>query len=135
MTTRNYELLDRKRNIKFKSEKLKIAQEHGYTYITEAIESLYEKVGPVATAEMMELTVAGVYMILKYIGVELNLKQRGGRHNTKLNAEKVKSGRAIWNGRVDAEYIKALMIVLEVDVSDNCLRAALKGVDTWRDVE
>ncbi len=131
----DYKKLDDERSIKFKEEKLYAAKLLGYEYITEAVHKLYNERGPSVAAEKMDMTTTGIYHILGYIGVEVNKRKRGGRNNTKLTEEKVKAGRAIWNGRVDGEYIRALMVVLEVDASENCLRSALRGIDTWRDID
>jgi|GEM_PF-5157575 len=134
MVELDYRKLDNERNIKFKREKLDIAQEHGYKYITEAIHKMYNEGGPKVAAETMQITENGVYQILKYMGVEVKQKKRGGVNNFKLNADIVIKARAMWDGRRDNVYIQAMMTVLNVDVSRNCFVSMLDG-DTWSEVK
>lgn len=133
MVELDYRKLDNERNIKFKREKLDIAHEHGYKYITEAIHKMYDEVGPKNAAETMQITENGVYQILKYMGVKVKRKKRGGVNNFKLNADIVLKARGIWDGRRDKYYIDALMTVLDVEVTKSCFMQMLDG-NTWPEV-
>jgi len=129
----DYRTLDNNRSIKYKKEKLEAAKTLGYEYVTEAIHKLYDERGPKVAAELMDITENGVFQILKYMGVEVKRKKRGGVKNAKLTADVVISARNIWDGRRDREYINAMMTVFNVDVSRNCFVSMLDG-DTWSEV-
>ena len=86
----NYSQIDKEYKYSYRKDRLKQARELGYTYISECTAKLYEKhQSTTKVAQILGLSVCGVQMELKRIGVTLRSqggdnykgKKRIGRHH------------------------------------------------------